>query len=273
MPINFKKANRYLPHILLIGLGIGTANFLMNGELNWFQWVIQSICTSLIIGYSLVLIAANKTLSEGLIPVGWQRYFLLALLFFIIGIIASEIEQVIRTLVFSTKPYTPFSGGRIYWFNGIISLLLGFSFFQNTTLFLEAAPASETELTASSGASISRTDSPEVINKIPIKQGENYRLIPLGQVAYFEAFDNYSFVHNLESEKRLCDYSLLFLEQRLPGHFVRVHRKYIVNTNHIQELRPHLNGRYVMIFSAGKLPPITSSKSYATRVRKLFRIS
>lgn len=273
MSIDFKKANRYLPHILMIGIGIGTANFFMNGELNWFQWVIQSICTSFIIGYSLVVIAANRNINEELVPSSWQRYIFLALIFFILGAIASEFEQIIRTLVFGNAIYHPFSGGRSYLFNGIIAILLGFSFYQNKALFLEESTYTEGDDGSSSAATENAIDGVAPITKVPIKQGENYRLLPLEEVAYFEAFDNYSFVYNLAGEKRLCDYSLLFLEQRLAPNFLRVHRKYIVNVNHIQELRPHLNGRYIIAFTDSKLEPITSSKSYSSTVRKLFKIN
>ncbi len=267
MSIDFQKANQYLPHIILIGVGIGTANFFLNGELNWLQWVVQAICTSLIIGYSLVVIAANRATMEETIQPNWKLYAVLIVVFFLLGSIASEVEHFIRSTIFGQNPYTPFSGGRSYLFNGIISNVLGFSFFQNSSLFPKTNPSSESKEEAI------EESSPQTITKVPVKQGESFLLIPLEEIAYFEAFDNYSFVFNLKGEKRLCDYSLLFLEQRLAGSFLRVHRKYIVNTNHIQELRPHLNGRYVISFSNTKLPSITSSKSYSTAVRKLFKIN
>ncbi len=57
---DIKKANRFLPYILLVGLGIGTANYIMNDSLNWIQWVIQSLFTSLLIGFTTVLMVINK---------------------------------------------------------------------------------------------------------------------------------------------------------------------------------------------------------------------
>ncbi|MEL7249277.1 MAG: LytTR family DNA-binding domain-containing protein [Bacteroidota bacterium] len=272
MSINLQQANRFLPHILLIGVGIGTANYLMNGGLNWIQWVIQSLVTSLLIGYTLVVIAANKVELTSYFKHSWQCYLCLLIAFFLTGVVASEVEYIIRAIVFSQAEYTPFGGGRIYGFNGILATVMGFSFFQYDVLFQlknRATPIGET-------AEVTIADKPvaqvEPITKIPVKQGENIRLIPVDEIVYFEAFDNYAFLYNARGEKKLCDYSLLFLEQRLDNTFARIHRKYIVNTNYIKEIRPHLNGRYLILFTTEALDAITSSKSYAAAIRRLIKI-
>ncbi len=114
-------------------------------------------------------------------------------------------------------------------------------------------------------------DAADAITSIPVKQGENILLIPIQDIVYFEAFDNYSFVHTLTGEKKLCDYSLIFLEKRLSNNFSRMHRKYIVNKNHIKQIKPHVNSRYLIVFNTG-LDPIISSKGYATLIRKLIKI-
>ncbi|MEL7426704.1 MAG: LytTR family DNA-binding domain-containing protein [Bacteroidota bacterium] len=272
MSINLQQANRFLPHILLIGVGIGTANYLMNGGLNWIQWVIQSLVTSLLIGYTLVVIAANKAELTSYFKHSWQCYLCLLIAFFLTGVVASEVEYFIRAIVFSQDVYTPFGGGRIYGFNGIIATVMGFSFFQYDSLF---QPENRID-SASEKEKATTTDKveekAEPITKIPIKQGENIRLIPVQEIVYFEAFDNYAFLYDTKGEKKLCDYSLLFLEQRLGSAFVRIHRKYIVNTNHIKEIRPHLNGRYLILFTTEALDSITSSKSYAAAIRRLIKI-
>lgn len=275
MSIDFKKANRFLPHILLIGLGIGTANYIMNSQMNWVQWVILSLTTSLLIGYTLVVVAANKSEINSYFKASWQRYLLLFILFFLTGAFASEIECIVRSVVFSGNSYEPFTGGRIYIFNGIIAVVLGFSFLQNGALLKEKQIGAEPEVEPSeirSSAKEELEDEAIVITKIPVKQGESIYLIPIEQVVYFEAFDNYAFLFNREGEKKLCDYSLAFLEQRLSGKFVRIHRKYIINTDHIKEIKPHLNGRYIIFFSTHALESITSSKSYTASIRKLIKI-
>ncbi len=275
VPFNFNIANRYLPHIILIGVGIGTANYIMNGDLNWIQWIIQSVVTSFLVGYTLVVIASNKYWLEWHLKVSCRMYVTLFLVFFLVGAFASEVEQMIRSLVFHNGEYQPLSAGRMYMFNGIISLVLGFSFFQNTRFFPNENLNAENEqmnISDQKGKAEKSLESANSITKVPVKKGGNILLIPIQDIAYFEAYDNYSFLYDLKGEKSLCDYSLLFLEKRLGKKFLRVHRKYIVNSNQIKQFKPHLNGRYIILFDVPGLSPITSSKSYSTIIRKLIKI-
>ncbi len=260
-----KPANRFLPQILLVGLGIGTANYIMNDTLNWIQWGIQALATSFIIGYTLVVIGVNKTWFLSHITSKRKLYLLLSLLFFIVGILATEIEHLIRSLIFKSQPFALFSSGKMYLFNGIISLILGFSFFYNFF------PKTKSNTAHEENDSSSPLESSETLANIPVKQGENILIIAITDVAYFEAYGNYSFVHSITGEKRLCDYSLLFLERRLHHKFSRVHRKYIINENHIKRIKPHLNSRYVIEFGNG-LASIISSKGYVMTIRKLIKI-
>jgi len=271
---NLKKANRFLPHILLIGVGIGTANYIMNGNLNWIQWVIQSLSTSLLIGYTLVALATNKYWLESNIRPFLKLYFILFLAFFLIGIIATEVEQFIKTLIFSIEDYQFFSAGKMYLFNGIISVVLGFSFFQTKHFFPNENFNLNQEQSSLPNQNKSEkiSDSKTPLIKLPVKQGENILLIPIENIAYLEAFDNYSFVYDLKGGKRLCDYSLLFLQERLGENFIRIHRKFIVNISHVKQIKPHSNSRYRILFDTVGLSPIVSSKSYSAIIRTLIRI-
>ncbi|AXT54828.1 response regulator transcription factor [Aquimarina sp. MMG015] len=273
VPFQFKEANRYLLHIVFVGLGIGTANYIMNGNLNWIQWSIQALATSFIVGYTLVVIILNKSWLKHYFKSKSKLYIFILITFFLIGVLATEIEHIIRSLVFQSQQFLLFSSGKMYLYNGIISLVLGVSFFKNNLVKnkssnfvenqvpLDTLKSKETEL----------LDSENCITSIPVKQGDNILLFPIEDVVYFEASDNYSFVYISTGEKRLCDYSLLFLENRLSKNFSRVHRKYIVNESHIRKIKPHLNGRYMIIFES-KLASIISSKGYSTTIRKLIKI-
>lgn len=253
--------------MLLVGLGIGTANYILNGGLNWIQWIVQSLPTSIIIGYTLVFIGFNKAWFTHYFKTKGKLYLFIFLAFFLAGALATEIEHMIRSLVFRTGPFQPLTAGKMYLFNGIISLILGFGFFQS------GLSRSQNPKTPNNHVDI--YDEPlnvvDDVTSVPVKQGESILLIPIANIAYFEAYDNYSFVHTLKGERKLCDYSLGFLEKRLHKKFPRVHRKYIVNENHIKKIKPHSNGRFLIVFHAG-LPPITSSKSYSAVIRKLIKM-
>lgn len=270
-----KKANRFLPHILLVGLGIGSANFIMNGGLNWIQWAIQALSTSFLIGYTTVLLAMNKPWLKIKIKPIWKLYLVLISIFLLVGFFATEIEHVIRSLIFKSESYLPFSAGKMYFFNGVISSVLGFSLFQNNYL-IQGSKKKSFEKNLKFGSEVSSyeklSNSSDITSSIPVRQGDNILLIPTKEIVYFEAYDNYSFVYDVNGQKRLCDYSLLFLEKRLENLFSRIHRKYLVNENYIKQIKPHINGRYIIEFSLKGLSSITSSKTYSDTIRRLIKI-
>ena len=271
----FKKANRFLPFIVLIGLGIGTANFILFGELNLIQWAVQSLSTSFLIGYSTVLVASNKPWFKFKITPAWKVYILLSILFILVGVLATEVEHIIRSLIFSSEPFQPFSAGKMYLFNGVISLVLGFSLFQNDHLIQGNKSAvfdKNLELHGDVPSDNRLSKSSDITSSIPVRQGDNILLVPTQEIVYFEAYDNYSFVYDIHGQKRLCDYSLLFLEKRLDNMFSRIHRKYLVNENHIKQIKPHMNGRYIIEFSLKGLSSISSSKTYSETIRRLIKI-
>ncbi|WP_073314718.1 LytR/AlgR family response regulator transcription factor [Aquimarina spongiae] len=259
-----KPANKFLPHIVVVGLGIGTANYVLNDNLNWIQWCIQSLCTSFIIGYTLVVIGVNKSWLMSRFGSKTKLYLFLFSTFLFTGTVATEFEHVIRSVVFQSQEFQLFSSGKMYVFNGIISLILGYSFFLNDFYKSKTTDYSQEQTATTLSAN-------EWITTIPVKQGEHVLLIPIEDIVYFEAYDNYAFVYMQNGEKKLCDYSLRFLEQRLTSNFSRVHRKYIVNESHIKKVTPYVNGRYVLLFE-NELSSITSSKSYASTIRKLIKI-
>ena len=259
----------------MIGLGIGTANFIINDNLNWIQWAIQSLSTSFLIGYTTVLAALNKPWFTKRIKPAWKSYVLLSIVFICVGVLATEIEHLIRSLIFGSEPFRLFSAGKMYLFNGVISTVLGFSLFQNYRLipgskskFIENSEDLSSEVSLETD--ISRSS--DITSSIPVRQGDTILLIPTKEIVYFEAYDNYSFLHDVNGQKRLCDYSLLFLEKRLDNKFSRIHRKYLVNKNHIKQIKPHINGRYVIEFSLKGLSSITSSKTYANSIRRLIKM-
>ena len=271
----FKKANRFLPFIVLIGLGIGTANYIMNGDMNLIQWSIQALSTSFLIGYTTVLVASNEPWFKLKIKPSWKLYLLLSIIFISVGVIATEVEHIIRSLIFNSEPFQLFSAGKMYLFNGVISSVLGFSLFQNHHLIQGSKSKSiENNLELSREVSIENDlpKSSDIASSIPVRQGDSTLLIPTQEIVYFEAYDNYSFLYDINGQKRLCDYSLLFLEKRLENVFTRIHRKYLVNEIHIKEIKPHINGRYIIEFSLKGLSPITSSKTYSNTIRRLIKI-
>jgi two-component system LytT family response regulator len=93
-----------------------------------------------------------------------------------------------------------------------------------------------------------------------IKQPGRMYFVPTEQVAYLEATGNYVTVH-AQGEPHLLRTTLGQLAQQLdPQLFLRIHRSLIVNTRHVQELRPWTHGEYLLKLVDGT--HLTSSRSY-----------
>lgn len=82
--------------------------------------------------------------------------------------------------------------------------------------------------------------------------------LPLSEVAFFEIFVREIVVHKTDGTKESCVGTLKELEDRLPASgFVRPHRSYLVNLDHITEIV-----RYQLRVTTGETVPV-SQKLYA----------
>lgn len=72
------------------------------------------------------------------------------------------------------------------------------------------------------------------VERIPVEKGGRKVLVPIDQIRYIEAKDDYSCIYT-ETERYLSTISLAKLEQKLTPHsFFRVHRGYIVNLDNVE---------------------------------------
>ena len=108
--------------------------------------------------------------------------------------------------------------------------------------------------------------------KIPVEKGDGVLLISLSDVRYIVAFDDKVFVNTFE-EQYLCRFSLTELEGKLNSQgFVRVHRSYIVNLQHVLELQPFFNGTYNLIIDDKKKTTVPVSRSRVKSLRSLIGV-
>ncbi|SDC54428.1 LytR/AlgR family response regulator transcription factor [Parafannyhessea umbonata] len=72
--------------------------------------------------------------------------------------------------------------------------------------------------------------------RIPVEKGGRKVLVPVDQIRYIEAKDDYSCIYT-DGDRFLSTISLAKLEQKLTPHgFFRVHRGYIVNLDHVEDV-------------------------------------
>lgn len=128
---------------------------------------------------------------------------------------------------------------------------------------LVAAPSVEAVVKTAS-------QSPGQQNRVVVKDGSKIKIIPVHQIHYLEAADDYVKIMTAEASF-LKKRTMSFFEQSLAiHHFVRIHRSYIVNTQLITRIDPHEKDSHLVILSTGaKLP---ASKSGYSKLREVLGI-
>uniref|UniRef100_UPI0032176CC3 LytR/AlgR family response regulator transcription factor n=1 Tax=uncultured Draconibacterium sp. TaxID=1573823 RepID=UPI0032176CC3 len=107
---------------------------------------------------------------------------------------------------------------------------------------------------------------------IPVKVGHRVIFVRLDEVSYFKSDEKYVSMVTKHSKSYILDSSLKKLEDKLPGHFIRVHKSYIVNKNLLKEIRKHFNNRFVLILDDYTKSKVTSGRSYYSEIKELFEL-
>ena len=85
------------------------------------------------------------------------------------------------------------------------------------------------------------------LQRILIKENKKMSLLPLKDVYYMESSGDYVKLV-LDNKSHIINESLTNLETRLnPNQFLRIHRSFIININHVKEFIPHYNGEYFVV--------------------------
>lgn len=96
-------------------------------------------------------------------------------------------------------------------------------------------------------------------NRIVVKNGNKIKIIPINEVLYLEAADDYVKVHTAEG---------YFLKSKTMSHFettmdanlfCRCHRSYLVNTQHITRIDPYEKDNHVAVLKNGTKVPVSRS--------------
>jgi len=96
-------------------------------------------------------------------------------------------------------------------------------------------------------------------NRVIVKDAAKIRIIPLAQIQYLEAADDYVKIHTAEGSF-LKNKTMQFFESQLNAQqFVRIHRSYIVNISLITRIDPYEKDSHLVILSGGKKLPVSKS--------------
>ncbi len=107
------------------------------------------------------------------------------------------------------------------------------------------------------------------IHSISVKTGDKIKLIPLPDIAFFEAEDKYVFLSTTDGQKFLTTYTITTLAEKLPETFVRISRSALVNSHRISEIMKHYDGKFLIVLNDKKTTKLTSGSTYGDAVRGL----
>lgn len=100
-------------------------------------------------------------------------------------------------------------------------------------------------------------ESASPLNRIVVRKGNSINIVPVDQVKYVEAQDDYVMVYHTGG-KALKQQTMKFYEENLPRkNFVRIHRSYIVRVEEINKLEPYTKDNHVAILHTGEKLPVS----------------
>jgi len=101
------------------------------------------------------------------------------------------------------------------------------------------------------------SQSPSQTQRIVVKNGSKIKIIPVQDVFYLEAADDYVKVHTQEGGF-LKNKTMNHFEQTLDqNQFVRSHRSYIVNVQQITRIDPYEKDNHIAILRSGAKVPVS----------------
>ncbi len=99
--------------------------------------------------------------------------------------------------------------------------------------------------------------SPAQNQRVVVKNGSKIKIIPVHDIFYLEAADDYVKIHTHEGYF-LKNKTMSHFEQALDGQqFVRSHRSYIVNVQQITRIDPYEKDNHIAILKSGMRVPVS----------------
>ncbi|TAJ75486.1 MAG: response regulator [Gallionellaceae bacterium] len=111
---------------------------------------------------------------------------------------------------------------------------------------------------------------PDDQNRIVVKNGSDIRIVPVQDIQYIEAYDDYVKIFTKDTyylKKKTMNY----YEQVLDGSkFFRTHRSYIINLQELTKIEPLEKNTYIAMLKNGKKIPL--SRTGYTRLKEMLGV-
>lgn len=109
------------------------------------------------------------------------------------------------------------------------------------------------------------------LNRIVIKENSEIHFIPLDQISYMEAYDDYVKFYTTQGKMFIKHKTMKSLERTLnPKDFVRIHRSYIIRIDQITKIEPYEKDKLIAILKDKSRLPI--SKTGHTKLKNAIGI-
>jgi two-component system LytT family response regulator len=100
---------------------------------------------------------------------------------------------------------------------------------------------------------------PNQNQRVVVKMGSKIKIIPVDDILYLEAADDYVKVHTKEGAF-LKNKTMSHFEDTLdPQVFVRTHRSYMVHVQHITRIEPNEKENFLALLTTGAQVPVSKS--------------
>ena len=214
--------------------------------LRWVVWLL----------FSLILIRYSKkrTLKKDLTTLDIIKYFFLICSLVFFAIITISVLQLLLSpehlsfnLLFSEFiPFFTFQKAPIYTLGYIaIAIILHFHF-ANEQLQIEVQNLIELKSSHVKEYNALRSNIDDKATILNIKIGNNHKIIPVDTINWIESDDYCVKVHTANGAAYSMRSSLKALEKKLTSHFLRVHRKAIVNMDMAKSLNNSSSPRLIL---------------------------
>ncbi|WP_183556882.1 LytR/AlgR family response regulator transcription factor [Mucilaginibacter sp. SP1R1] len=125
--------------------------------------------------------------------------------------------------------------------------------------YLASAPEKHTPKQTEELLETAATQSPSQHERIVVKTGTKVKIIPVADVEYLQADDDYVSVFTKEGSY-LKNKTMNFFEQTLDARqFVRVHRSYIIAIQQITRIDPYEKDAHLAILKSGAKIPVSKT--------------
>jgi two-component system, LytTR family, response regulator len=95
-------------------------------------------------------------------------------------------------------------------------------------------------------------NNPVILERVVVKHGQKVVVIPLEEISYLEAQDDYVLVYS-ENGNFLKEKTMKYFETHLPANsFIRIHRSHIVNISRISSIEQYNKDTHLVILKDGK---------------------